>query len=443
MIKLQLPLVGFSLAAVLAGGTAGAAELAWGTTTSAPAGTRAELFGVAAAAADDVWAVGGFNPGQPPTAVLIRPYAEHWDGTAWAATTVPLGQVFASQLVKLQAAAAVGPGDAWAVGHVDDIGSLAARTLAYRWDGSQWLRVATPNPAPPDQGDRLFGVVARGPDEAWAVGGSRYPAQSLVLRWDGAQWRVQATPDIGPLVAVTANDAKVWAVSGSRVMQTKDGSTWSVLPDPPLPEPPGSLQLAGVAAKGKRLWVAGTVARPVGEHVVFSPYAAYWQSPDWTLVYQLHTDATALTGVAASADAVWASTFEGGALKLTTAGGVPQVTPAAPDTLNGIAVDPAGHPWAVGTLYGDTLQPALYNAPGIGQGGIRVTTGFGGAVVTWIGPVNGSGTADVGGQFSVGGLPVGSYQIIASGDEGCHPGVAEAPVKAGKVSAVSAVVDCS
>jgi hypothetical protein len=154
--------------------------------------------------------------------VLIRPYAEHWDGTAWAATTVPLGQVFASQLVKLQAAAAVGPGDAWAVGHVDDIGSLAARTLAYRWDGSQWLRVATPNPAPPDH-------------------------------------------------------AKVWAVSGSRVMQTKDGSTWSVLPDPPMPEPPGSLQLAGVAAKGKRLWVVKTVARPVGEHVVFSPYAAYWQ----------------------------------------------------------------------------------------------------------------------------------------------------------------------
>jgi CBS domain-containing protein len=41
--------------------------VAWGTTRSAPAGTLAELFGVAAASSADVLAVGGFNPGEPPT----------------------------------------------------------------------------------------------------------------------------------------------------------------------------------------------------------------------------------------------------------------------------------------------------------------------------------------------------------------------------------------
>src|SRR5579859_2696577 len=67
--------------------------VAWGTTSSAPAGALGELFGVAAASQADVLAVGGFNPGQPPTAVLTKPYAEHWNGSGWSATSVPLGQV--------------------------------------------------------------------------------------------------------------------------------------------------------------------------------------------------------------------------------------------------------------------------------------------------------------------------------------------------------------
>ena len=421
MIKLRPMLACLSLMAALASGQARAAAFAWGTTPRAPAGPRAELLGVAAAAADDIWAVGGFNPGEPPTAVLTRPYAEHWNGSGWAATPVPLGQVFASQLVKLRGAAAVGPGDAWAVGHVEDVGSLAARTLAYRWDGSQWIRVATPNPGPADQGNRLSAVASLGPSDAWAVGSSRYPAQSLVVHWNGSEWLAQSTPDIGPLVAVAANGSTLAAAGYSRLMQTQDGSTWALLPDPPPPQPPGSLQLSGMAFKGGQLWVVGSVARPFGEGVVFGPYAAYLKQSVWTYVTVGDVNASPLTGVAASADAVWATSFDGRAYKLTATGAVRQVTPA-PGTasLNAVTVDATtGHPWAVGTLYGDNgLRPALYNAPGIEQGGIRVTTGYSQASVTWIGPVTGSGSADVFGLFSVGGLPVGSYQIIASG-QGC------------------------
>jgi hypothetical protein len=419
---------------------AAAAEMAWGTTTSAPAGTRAELFGIAAAAPDDIWAVGGYNPGQPPTAVLTRPYAEHWDGSAWSATPVPLGQVFTSQLVKLRGAAAIGPGDAWAVGHVDDVGSLAALTLAYRWDGSQWNRVATPNPAPPGEGDRLTAVAARGASEAWAVGSSGYPQRSLVLRWDGTQWLLQATPDIGALVAVSASDAKVVATGARRLMQTHGDGQWTLVPDPPEPNPPGALQLTGVALKGGRTWVVGSVARVQGEGIVFGPYAAALKDGAWTPVNV--ADAGALTGVAASAFGVWATSFDGQAYKLTTSGAMRQVMPPRhAAALNAVTIDPLGHPWAAGTRYGESLQPALYNAPGLGQGGIRVMTGFAQATVTWIGPVTGSGTTDVYGHFSVGGLPAGTYQIIASGG-GCSPGVADARVKAGKVSAVGAPVEC-
>ena len=68
------------------GAAAASQPVAWGTTSSAPAGARAQLFGVAAASPADVLAVGGYNPGQPPTAVLTRPYAEHWNGSGWSAT---------------------------------------------------------------------------------------------------------------------------------------------------------------------------------------------------------------------------------------------------------------------------------------------------------------------------------------------------------------------
>ena len=93
--------------------------MAWGTTSSAPAGARGELFGVAAASSADVLAVGGYNPGQPPTEVLTSPYAEHWTGGGWSATRVPLGQVYpsAEQAAQLNGVAEVAPGDGWAVGH--------------------------------------------------------------------------------------------------------------------------------------------------------------------------------------------------------------------------------------------------------------------------------------------------------------------------------------
>src|SRR5215468_8906513 len=86
------------LAAVCGAGLGNAAAaaasrtVAWGTTSSAPAGARGELFGVAAASSADVLAVGGYNPGQPPTAgadqavrgALDRQRVERHQGAAGA-----------------------------------------------------------------------------------------------------------------------------------------------------------------------------------------------------------------------------------------------------------------------------------------------------------------------------------------------------------------------
>jgi hypothetical protein len=149
-----------------------------------------------------------------------------------------------------------------------------------------------------------------------------------------------------------------------------------------------------------------------------------------------------ISGVVAAGSKVLAASGTG-VLRLTPTGAVPEVTPAvSPLQLTAIAADPAGNPWAVGwTAAQGKVRPAIINAPGIGQGGIIVTTGVSAATVTWIGPVNGTGSADPAGRFATGGLPDGTYTITAS-LPGCQPGVATAVVTAGIATTLHAHPTC-
>ena len=416
--------------------------VAWGTTSSAPAGSRAELFGVASASAADALAVGGFNPGQPPTAVLTKPYAERWNGTGWTATRVPLGSVYlppAVQAAQLNGVADIAPGDGWAVGSVSDISSLASKTLAYHWDGAAWRRTPTPNPGGPASGTQLDAVAARAADDVWAVGGDGYPAVSLVLHWNGSTWAQLSVPDIGSLDTVTLAPGHVWVAGGDLVEQF-DGTAWTSLPAPPPPAET-SVSIAGLAHNASGLWAAGAVEFTCGEGgTCTAPYAALWNGTTWTVV--LSGGNGEISSVVAAGSKVLAASGTG-VLQLTTTGAVPQVTPAlSPLQLTAIAADPAGNPWAVGwTAAQGTVRPAIINAPGIGQGGIIVTTGASAATVTWTGPVNGTGSTDPAGRFATGGLPDATYTITAS-LPGCQPGVATAVVTAGIATTLHAHPTC-
>src|SRR6266568_5127004 len=380
------------LAAVCAAGLGNAAAaaaaqpVAWGTTNSAPAGALGELFGVAAASSSDVLAVGGFNPGQPPTAVLIKPYAEHWTGAAWSATGVPLGQVYPNQAAQLNGVTEAAPGDGWAVGAVSDLSSLASRTLAYHWSGTAWRQVS-------------------------------------------------GAPNIGALDAVAVAPGQVWVAGGNRVAQF-NGTAWTKLPAPPVASQ-DSVFITGLAHNAAGLWAVGNLEFTCGEgQVCTSSYAALWNGTAWAQVPA--GGGTGLTGVVAAGSKVLA-TSGAQVFRLSLTGAATEVTPA-PGTLqlNAIAADPAGNPWAVGQR---GTQPGIINAPGIGQGGIIVSTGAADATVTWVGPVTGSGGTDVTGRFAVGGLPDGSYNVIAS-LPGCQPGTATATVTAGIATAVQAHITC-
>jgi hypothetical protein len=415
--------------------------VAWGTTSSAPAGARGELFGVAAASSADALAVGGYNAGQPPTAVLTRPYAEHRTGGRWSATRVPLGQVYPSgeQAAQLNGVAVAAPGDGWAVGTVSDTSSLASQTLAYHWDGTAWTRSPTPDPAGPAQTNQLDAVAARATDDVWAVGGDGYPEVSLVLHWTGSSWRRVSVPDIGSLDAVTVAPGRVWIAGGDQVEQF-DGTTWVRLPVPPVTAQ-SSVVITGVADTAAGLWAVGFLEFSCGEgQVCTGSYAALWDGTTWTVAPAGGGDG--LSGVVAAGANVLATSGTG-VVRLSLAGAAAQVTPAVnPLQLTAIAADPAGNPWAVGwTAAQEKVKPAIINAPGIGQGGIIVTTGAAAATVTWTGPATGAGGTDSSGRFAVGGLPDGSYTVIAS-LPGCQPGTATAEVAAGLATAVKASITC-
>ena len=422
----------------LAASAAAAASttVAWGTTTSAPAGTLANLFGVTASSASDVLAVGGYNPGEPPTALLTRPYAEHWSGSGWTATTVPLASVYSLQAAQLNGVAEVAAGDGWAVGTVSDPSSLASQTLAYHWNGSTWRRVSTPDPAGPSQGNELAAVAARATNDVWAAGGDGgYPEASLVLHWNGSAWARVQVPSIGALDAVTVASASVWVAGGNKV-ERLNGSAWTS-----LPALPGAVFIAGLAHTAAGLWVVGDESFSCGEGgSCTSSYAALWNGSTWATVPA--GGGTQLSGVVAAGSAVLA-TGGTGVWQLSSTAATPQVIPTQnPLQLTAIGADPAGHPWAVGSAYvqGRTA-PAIINAPGIGQGGILVDSGAANATVTWTGPASGTGTTAVDGTFATGGLPDGTYTVI-TGLSGCQPGVATATVTAGQVTPVTANVVC-
>ena len=416
--------------------TAASTTVAWGTTTSAPAGTLADLFGVAASSSSDVLAVGGYNPGESPTALLTRPYAEHWNGNGWTATTVPLASVYSPQTAQLNGVAEVAAGDGWAVGTVSDPSSLASKTLAYHWNGTAWQRVSTPNPAGPSQGNELAAIAARATNDVWAAGGDGgYPEASLVLHWNGSTWAQVRLPSIGALDTVAVTSASVWVASGNKV-ERFNGSAWTS-----LPALPRSVSIAGLAHTAAGLWAVGYESFVCGEGgTCTSSYAALWNGSAWTTVPA--GGGTELSGVVAAGLAVLA-TGGTGVWQLSATTATPQIIPTQnPPQLTAIGADPAGHPWAVGSAsVQGTTAPAIIHAPGIGQGGILVDTGAANATVTWTGPANGTGTTAVDGKFATGGLPDGTYTVIA-GLSGCQPGVVTTTVTAGQVTPVTAKIVC-
>ena len=192
----------------------------WTRVQSPNAGQPAngDLSGVAVVAADDVWAVGGYGQGAPGRTLI-----EHWDGTTWTVVPSPNKGPFPN---SLSGVTAIAPDDVWAVGTwftkaFDD------RTLTLHWDGTSWHRVSSPNAGPTSAANDLVSVSANATDDVWAVGSRGL--HTLTMHWDGTSWSIVPSPtpgglaDLAAVVAVGPDD--VWAAGGSVDRQVNAGRT--------------------------------------------------------------------------------------------------------------------------------------------------------------------------------------------------------------------------
>ena len=243
------------------------------------------LHDVAAVSATDVWAVGWIVPdGQ----VYSRELVMRWNGTAWSVVPTIGGapEILATALYSVDV---IAPNDVWAVGIVEEAGKK--RTLTMHWNGAVWARVASPNVGNED--NILESVSAVGTDSVWAVGHYYDPAisfdRTLAMRWNGTQWSIVSTPDPAPgrpgagsgnpnqdnpqsnfgtlLYGVDAvSETEVWAVGhiqpgwpNNRTMILRwNGTSWTHVPSPS----PGVYvnQLYDVAAVGPgNVWAVGLI----------------------------------------------------------------------------------------------------------------------------------------------------------------------------------------
>ncbi len=278
------------------------------------------LTGVSGSASSDVWEVGYYTFG-----TWKRTLIEHWNGTAWSIVPSPNPN---NRLNELNALVAISSSDAWAVGSTSSGNAPDQATLILRWDGAQWSIV--PSPSPGTAGlNALYGVAANSANDVWAVGSytnSGEFAQTLVEHWDGTSWQVipsanvpESNNELYGVVAIGPNN--VWAVgywgnaaSGfSTLIEHWNGSTWSVVSSP---NPNGDNILSAVSATGANdIWAVGRSRNPFTFRT--NTLIERWDGNGWSQVFGFGVEPeSAAYGVAAvSPGDAWA-VGDGGGLAL-------------------------------------------------------------------------------------------------------------------------------
>jgi hypothetical protein len=232
--------------------------------------------------------------------------------------------------VDLTGVVAFGPDDAWAVGYAAQ--GEFIETVTLHWDGTAWSRVPSPNPSA--ERNWLVDVAGTSPTDVWAVGSAWNQArdrETLVMHWDGSAWKVVPSPNVdgtenlfNGVAAVSPTQA--WAV-GSSVDPSFSGRTltqrWDGRSWTIVPSPNPSETGVG----SNLLDVAARSARDVWAvgnvdtgDFVMGTLTEHWKGMRWR--------------------AVGSPTAPEGAL------------------LDAVSVDRAGRAWAVGWRQrGDVLQP--------------------------------------------------------------------------------------
>ncbi len=225
-----------------------------------------QLVDVVAIAPNDVWAVGTAT-----TIVAGEALTLHWDGTQWSIVRNP-GMSPRFYDANLLGITAVTASDVWAVGQIT---TSEEQNFIANWNGTAWTSVASP-PFPTNV-EFLEGVSAISVSDIWAVGTYTIPNPegspyfNATLHWDGTRWNIVTAPQIDDSLNILAGVAAistsdVWAVGfigtpgGYEAPEALhwDGSNWNVVP---VPGGTQSTLLLGIAAVSSTdVWAVGESA---------------------------------------------------------------------------------------------------------------------------------------------------------------------------------------
>jgi len=279
-------------------------------------GYGARLRAIAGSSDNDLWAVGWFLENNSRHNLTL-----HWNGSAWERVPVPdVVNVGDNSVNGLYGVAAIAPNDVWAVGYAVSL-STPYQTVTLHWNGSAWQIVPSPNLTRPGSYNALNAVVAISSNDIWAFGGAPtdlgVDGRALLLHWDGSAWQLFPEPPevvnwyttsrFG-VAARASND--VWAV-GQFSAWHWNGSTWSG------PSGFSGQNLLGTSSNGTALWSAGTnpgYTPSEGYYVPASPNAQFFTGTDWQTTSPVR-DAGVDTGFHSikvlSPSNVWAVGFAG------------------------------------------------------------------------------------------------------------------------------------
>jgi len=314
---------------------------------------------VVALTASNMWAVGSYEPGGS----YQQPLALHWDGAVWSPVALPnvtLGG-------RLNAIAAVGPNDIWAVGAVTDVSS--SQTLIVHWNGASWVRFASPT-GQPEGYNELYGIDARVANDIWSVGDDG--GQPIIIHWNGAQWIKVANPPgitqtnhwLRGVTALTAND--VWAVgyvvdgAASTLTMHWNGVAWAVVASPNVPQG-GNNELRAVDALAPNdIWAVGDG--------FYQPLVLHWDGISWSIKPfpdQPLGDNTLLDIIALAPNDIWAvgrNTYA--ALAFHWDGAIwrevsPPRPPSGDGDFRGVAAVSSRNVWVVGTIGIEQYAPSV------------------------------------------------------------------------------------
>jgi hypothetical protein len=256
----------------------------WSTMTSPSQGKLSAaniLSGVSCASTVSCMAVGTVDD---------HALAERFDGTRWSIAPIPFtGAVSGGDV--LNAVSCPSPSACTAVGYFDNR-SGHSETLVESWDGTGWSRTPSPNAGPASAyssasgpaHDLLNGVSCPSSSSCTAVGTYVTAAggqESLILSWDGVAWSVVASPDNSAPSdsdalngvscpssrdCVAVGELQPSSSGGRTLVESFDGTRWSLLPSHEVGPPSLDDALAAVSCPSPRscLAVGNASSSPAG-----------------------------------------------------------------------------------------------------------------------------------------------------------------------------------